>query len=356
MSERNFSEDDLRRRLHARADEVQPTDRLAYILHAADARSEAGAVVVQLGRRWLRWAGPLAAAAAAALVLMFVWSGQRGGAPTPAATTPPATIPTSITSSLPVSSSASPSTASGTPTAPTGGTAVPVYYVAQASRQPDGSAVGPRLYREWHRVAVPAGPHAKIQAALAQLWVDPQDPDYDTLAQPTMNVRTVTVAGSVATVDFDGWGGWGSSFEAAFVQQVIYTVTAADSSISRVRITVDGQVPPSGHLLLDEPQPRGNSLETLANVWILAPEHGATVGSPLQIRVYGTGFEGHVPLRVYRGSTIVWEGHVTTEMGGFAEAATTVTLPTGDYTIRAYNDSPQDGSLTEWDSKDFTVR
>lgn len=356
MSERHFSEDDLRRRLHARANEVQPTDRLADILHAVDARSEVGAVVVPLGRRWLRWTGPLAAAAAAALVLVFVWSGQRGGTPNHPATAPPTLTPTATSSTL-HSTSSGPSAASGSsPSGPGGGTTVPVYYVAEVPPQPDGTAFGPRLYREWHRVTVPEVPYATIRAALGQLWAEPLDPDYGTEAWGTMHVRAVTVQGSVATVDFDTWGGWGASFESAFVQQVIYTVTATDSSISRVRLTVNGKVPPSGHLLLTEPQSRGNSLQTLANAWILTPEQGSSVGSPTQIRVYGTGFEGNVPLRVYQGATMVWEGNVTTEMGGFAEATTSVTLPAGDYTIRAYNDSPQDGSLTEWDSKDFTVR
>lgn len=357
MSERHFSEDELRRRLHARANELQPTDRLADILHAVDARSEVGAMVVPLGRRWLRWTGPLAAAAAAALVVVFVWSGQHSGDPAPPATEPSTPIPTAPPSTALPTSSPPPSTTAGRPpTAPVGGTAVPVYYVSDVPRPPDGSPGGPWLYREFHRVTLPDGPNARVRAALDELSVEPTDPDYATGMWPTMSIRSVSVAGNLATVDFDAWGGWGASFESAFVQQVIYTVTAADSSVRRVRLTVNGQVPPSGHLLLDEPQDRGSSLETLANVWILAPEQGSSVGSPTQIRVYGTGFEGNVPLRVYQGATMVWEGNVTTEMGGFAEATTSVTLPAGNYTIRAYNDSPKDGSLTEWDSKDFTVR
>jgi hypothetical protein len=80
------------------------------------------------------------------------------------------------------------------------------------------------------------------------------------------------------------------------------------------------------------------------------------VSSPVAIKVYGTGFEGNVPLKVFKGGTEVASTQVTTRMGGYREAGTSIELPAGSYELRAYNDSGKDGSLTLWDSKAFTVR
>ncbi len=63
-----------------------------------------------------------------------------------------------------------------------------------------------------------------------------------------------------------------------------------------------------------------------------------------------------MPLRVYQGQTLVASTYVTTMMGGFAQAQTSITLPPGTYEVRAYNDNGRDDSLQLWDTKTFTVR
>jgi hypothetical protein len=148
----------------------------------------------------------------------------------------------------------------------------------------------------------------------------------------------------------------GSSFEVASVQQLVWTVTAAEPSVHSVRLLVNGAVAPSGHMDWSAPISRANALDTQANVWILAPNQGATVTSPVTVSVLGTGYEGNVPLRVYQGSREVASTFVTTMQGGFMQAQTTITLPRGSYELRAYNDNGEDGSLQLWDTKSFTVR
>jgi hypothetical protein len=136
----------------------------------------------------------------------------------------------------------------------------------------------------------------------------------------------------------------------------VYTVTAAEPSVTQVLLLVNGGVPPSGHVIWSSPVSRANALQTQAFVWVLAPTQGATVTSPVTVSVLGTGFEGNVPLKVYRGDRVVASTHVTTMMGGFAEAKTTFTLAPGTYEVRAYNDNGRDDSLQLWDTKAFTVR
>ena len=75
----------------------------------------------------------------------------------------------------------------------------------------------------------------------------------------------------------------------------------------------------------------------------------------MTIHVYGTGFEGQVPLKIFQDGVEVASSAVVTRMGGFAEASTTFDLPPGSYEVRAYNDNGQNADLTLWDTKTFTV-
>jgi hypothetical protein len=182
------------------------------------------------------------------------------------------------------------------------------------------------------------------------------DPDYSSLWPKGVSVRSLTISGSLATVDLTGFVALGSSFEVASVQQLVYTVTAAEPTVQQVRLLVNGAVAPSGHMDWSAPISRANALDTQANVWILAPTQGAAVTSPVTVSVLGTGYEGNVPLKFYVGDRLVAATYVTTMMGGFAQAQTTIQLMPGTYELRAYNDNGQDSSLQLWDTKTFTVR
>ena len=290
-------------------------------------------------------------------ILGFLWLRSSSG------TTPPTGTPTvTVTSSASRTSSttpavpairttdASPTAASMPSTTAVGSLLLPIYYVDEVS-----GVAGPRLYREFRSLTLmPAG---KVATALqAMISLPPSDPDYATLWPAGTLVKGIAVTADVATVDLTAYpSSLGSGSEAAAVSQLVYTVTAADPSITGVKVRVNGAVPPSGHLDLTGVQSRGNPLDDLANVWILAPTQGLSTGSPVTVKVYGTGFEGNVPLKVFRGATEVTSTQVTTMMGGFAEAQTTITLPPGTYELRAYNDNGMDATLQLWDSKTFTV-
>jgi len=289
-----------------------------------------------LVRRW-----PVLARAAAVVVMAVgvavLFSCNASPAPRPAARPSPS-------ATAPVSQSPSPSTSAGPIT-------VPVYYVVDVAG-PGGS--GPRLYREFHRVPSVGGD--PIVTAVAEMFGNTaEDPDYGSPWPAGTRVLSVTVSGDTATVDLSGFVSVGAAFESAMVQQLVYTVTGADPSVKQVRLLVNGATPPSGHSDWSAPVGRATMLDVQAYVWILAPEQGATVGSPVTITVYGTGFEGMVPIKVFRGGIEVASTFVTTMMGGFVEASTTVDLPAGDYQVRAYNDNGRDASLQLWDTKDFTV-
>lgn len=251
----------------------------------------------------------------------------------------------------PSGSSASPSTSSASPSADACATptrSAAIYYAA------DVPEFGPRLYREFAKVATCRD---RITESLTHMFeVPPVDPDYTSLWKQSTEVLGVTTSGSTATVDVSEFPALGASFEAAAVQQLVWTATAAEKSVKSVRLLVNGRTPDSGHVDWSAPVSRGNALETLANVWILAPTEGASVSSPVKVRVYGTGWEGNVPIRVFQGDEQVASTYVTTMMGQFAEASTKIKLPAGEYVIKAYNDNGMDDSLDLWDTKAFTVR
>jgi hypothetical protein len=226
--------------------------------------------------------------------------------------------------------------------------AIPVYYVADVAN-------APRLYREFHSLAVLNGSPA-LTAVTEMLRGTPVDPDYSSPWPKTVSVRSLTVSGNQATVDLTGFVALGAAYEVASVQQLVYTVTAAEPSVQQVRLLVNGAVAPSGHMDWSAPISRANALDTQANVWILTPTQGATVTSPVTVSVLGTGWEGNVPLQFYMGQRLVAATHVTTMMGGFAQAQTTIQLMPGTYELRAYNDNGRDGTLQLWDTKTFTVR
>ena len=310
------------------------------------------------GGRTPRWLWPVVAAVTA-LVLVVVGvvflgdrnqgePGKGAGAGTSTTATAGPSSPATAATTAPSTTSTSPSPSTSGPVA--GQVTVPVYYVV------DVEGVGPRLYREFHRVTRTGD---TVMTALTEMFTgQANDPDYRSLWPASTRVLAVTRGETpTITVNLSAWPtNLGSGFEAAAVQQLVYTATAADPTVTGVLLTVNGQQPPSGHLDLSAPQGRAPALETLAHVWVLAPEEGATVSSPVVVRVYGTGFEGNVPLKVFRGGTEVASTTVTTMMGGFTTAQTTITLPAGSYELRAYNDNGRDATLQLWDTKAFTVR
>lgn len=233
------------------------------------------------------------------------------------------------------------------------GAAVPVYYLADVAGQL-------RLYREFRQLPATGG---AARAALAEmLRGQPLDPDYVSLWPKTARVLNYSVSGDTATIDLSREaldGNSGAEGEARSIQQLVYTVTAADTAVRQVRLLVEGQ-PVSdlwGHGPVgQQPITRAPMLEVQGLIWIIDPAEGASSASPVTVRVFGTAFEGAITLRVFRGTALVTEKSVTTAMGEFREAATTFDLPAGTYTLRAYDENASNGTLIERDSKSFTVR
>jgi hypothetical protein len=351
----------LRRALTAEADGVTPAgDGLGRIRARIEERR---------GRQWWRSPVPvLAAAVVAGLLVGGIGLGLSGdGDDDPVVATTPSPdrgtqeAPTPSDSASPTGSAEPSATGSPDPSgsgSPEPGTPsvieVPVYYLYDDGR-------GPRLYREFHQVERLG--QGRIATAVTEMFGDRAvDPDYSSAWPAATQVLGVRLDGSIATVDLSRAAldaSVGSQAAEVSLQQLVYTVTAAQPQVSRVRVLVEGARVDQlwGHVAVgDRAFPRASALDVQGLVWILTPRQGRAYGSPVQVTVYGTAFEGNVTLKAFRDGTEVASTFVTTAMGDFVEASTDLSLEPGTYVLRAYDENAETGELVERDSKEFAVR
>ena len=332
--------DALRRALNAEADDVQPNaDGLMRIRDRIDARSTT-----------MSWLRPVTAVAA----VLVIAGGVAGGV---ALTHESGSDDGAIVVPQPTTSAPSESP-SPTPTeAPGVDVTVPVYYLAD-----NGTSL--KLYREFHRVPQVGD---KVFDALHEMFTgSPDDPDYrslwpagtraDAVSGDTTGVEKIDL-NDAALGPFNG----GSEAAALSVQQLVWTVTAADPSIHEVQILVNGKHVSDlwGSVDISQPQQRQSpSYEVLGAVWVLAPTQGQAVSSPVEINGVATVFEATVSIEILQGSTVVKRTFATASEGapGRGTWSKTITLPPGDYVVRAFEASAQDGHPTNIDDKAFTVR
>jgi Immunoglobulin-like domain of bacterial spore germination/Sporulation and spore germination len=330
----------LRRALDAEARRLDPTDPLDSGLTRIRARTDEEVAAGSGLRRWLAPAAVAAAVVTALVVGAAVWP-RGAAAPTgPAAqlrSPSPSTSPSpwAVRSPMPTPSS------SATPSTGTGAT-VAVYF---------GAAYNGRtmLYREFRRTTVDP-----VTGALQAMLAGPADLDYASLWPAGTTLAGVTRSGGVVTVTLSRpptvvappLGTYGASS----VQEVVYTVTAADPSVREVTVRY-----PGGH----STAARAPSVNVLASVWLLSPTQGGSQTSPVTLAGTASVFEGTVSWQVTQpDGSVVAQGTAMASIGapGRGTWSTTVTLPPGSYLAKAYAVSAQDGSATWPDSKAFTVR
>jgi hypothetical protein len=316
----------LRQVLTQAAAPIQPSDgSLGRVLTRANQRSP-----------W-SWGAPLLAAAAA-LVLVAGASVYVGTHGTTSAQ-PGSHSPSSST--LPSQTATGPSPTDSAHSSPTGTgslVALPVYYAGSFNGQT-------RLYREFHRVR--STDHA-VDAVTQALTTAPDDPDYRTLWKPGTTVLGYSTQGALAFVRLSSPP---VPMSTIALQQLVYTITAADTSVHKVLFAYGLSAAFGG------PVSRGATIDTLATVWLLQPTQGATVSSPVTLSGTAMVFEATMNWEIDTpDGTMVTSGNAMTPQA-FVQGpwSTTVSLPPGHYVALAFEASAKDGSKTWIDSKPFTV-
>ncbi|MBO1031782.1 GerMN domain-containing protein [Tessaracoccus sp. SD287] len=304
----------IRRVLNQRANAVEPPERLAELLTAAN-RTEARGP----RRRRFRWV--LSAAVAALLVglalpVLVPQLSLLGRPEVPMSST---------TANQTVSSNAPPSL-------PTMQRDLPIYYVG-ADR---------RLYREFRDL--PTQDDRLATAVGAVLNVAPQDSSYSSLwAGGQVNSATVTGSRIVIDISAPAFATFTTRAVAeAAINQVVYTAigTIGDQTGERtVQILIDGSpnLPVIGAPAADF---RKNGTAPLGLLWILTPEPVVPV-APGEVRIRG------YQQVVLADTTIAWQvldaeekvvrqGTVaaTGNEAGWRSFLATVVLPPGEYELR----------------------
>jgi hypothetical protein len=222
---------------------------------------------------------------------------------------------------------------------------VPVYVLGNTES-------GARLYREFRSGGATAT-RDPVRAAVRLLGEPPRDPDYRTpwLRVP---VTALTRSGPDVTVRFaDAPRLLHAGDSTVAVQQVVHTVTAADTKVERVRVIAPGL--PAG--LTAGPLGRARQLDVLAPVWLLTPADGARAARRVVLTGTASVFEATVTVEARQGTRVVAKTFATAsagapERGGWTA---TVTLPPGDYLLAAFEVSARDGTELSTDTKRITV-
>jgi hypothetical protein len=229
---------------------------------------------------------------------------------------------------------------------------VPVYYLGETT-------TGLRLFREFHRVRT-SEPEAV--AALNQMFSQPpSDPDYSSPWPAESRALSVERFGGQITVDLSSpvlETNVARGTADLMTQQLVYTVQGALQSTDPVQLLVEGgRVADISGSPTAEPLARADAHDVQALTWVISPAEGATVPSTFRVEGIASAFEGNVVWQLLRGSAVVDEGFTTTAEGQtFSPYSFTVgDVPAGDYTLRVYQTSPEDGSETFVDTKSITV-
>jgi len=284
------------------------------------------------------------------LPLLASCAGEDGdNRPAAARPTPSASA---VESPSPTQSPTPPASPAPTPTA-TGTSARAVYYLA------DTGFGGPRLYREFH--ARPATTAVLRDAVTAMLTEKPKDADYTSLWPKGSTVRGVRLSGTTAFVDLSkeaGTANAGAAAEAASIQQLVYTATAAAPFVKSVQILIEGKTIADlwGHVDTSKPIARRMAAEILGPVWITRPA-GGSVKRGGEFGGEATVFEATVSWELLQGGKVVKKGFTNADMGAPARGPWNdiADVPPGDYVLRAFESSAEDGRPTFVDDKPLRV-
>jgi hypothetical protein len=281
---------------------------------------------------------------APALVLAVLAAGCGGSS------APPSSAPSSPEPTATAPAASPTGTGTSSVPSPAGTSARAVYYLHDTGR-------GPRLYREFH--PRPTTTAVIRDAVTAMLTEKPYDGDYTSLWPSATTVRGARVDGTTAYVDLSREarrGSAGAESEAASLQQLVYTVTAAAPSVRSVQLLVEGSAVETlwGHVDTRQPMTRRPAAEILGPVWLLVPRtiaRGARFGGEASV------FEATVSWEFRQGTRVVASGHTNAATGapGRGPWSAVADVPPGEYVLRAYESSAEDGTATFVDDKPVTV-
>ena len=190
----------------------------------------------------------------------------------------------------------------------------------------------------------------------------PLDPDYVNLWGGTNTVNSVTVNGSVATVDLGAISlNVGAEAEQRAIDQIVWTLTDVAPEVKSVVFTVNGKSVESfaGHVDTTVQFARAVDYEVLNPIQISSINEGGALTTPVSISGQACTFEANVVWKLSQNGAVIKEGFTTATTGCPDRGNWKLSfenLQPGVYTIQALEYSAEDGSLSAKDDKSFTLR
>jgi len=232
------------------------------------------------------------------------------------------------------------------------------YFVGDTAR-------GLRLYKEVQIVDVgenelgsDKGLNALTMLVTGQL--PPFDGDHKTLWKSGSKVIDIKREDGIATVDLSlGRFDVGAEAEQRAIDQIVWTLTANDPTVTSVKFTVDGLPVETlaGHVDATATFVLGFSYDVLASVGIDQLDR-SDVTSPVVFTGMACTFEANVSWELLQNKTVINSGATTAAIACPDRSAWKIELgplAPGKYTIRVFDLSAEDGSVISEDDRDFTV-
>lgn len=217
-----------------------------------------------------------------------------------------------------------------------------------------------RLFSEVH--LVPSKGSDVTKSALNALLngEKPLDPDYVNLWESKSKLINYSVNGSNALVDVHIENlNVGASAEQKAIEQILFTIAAQNEQIKEVEFLRDGKkvesfaghVDTTGRFLIDE------GFRSLATV-DLDLEEGALLERPFLVTGLACTFEANVPWEITQGNKVIASGAQTAGEACPVRSKFEINLSnltSGEYVIRVWESSMEDGSLINQDTKSFRI-
>jgi len=233
---------------------------------------------------------------------------------------------------------------------------VPVYWLGQQVGAREKSAV--RLYRTWAKVS---GRPAE-QAVRIMTSKQPNDPDYYSVWRGAA-LNTVTRSDGVVTVDFKELpkATLDSKLARLATQQLVYTVQGAlQDNQTPVQVTQAGRSVQKlfGQVDASAPLGRAQAAEVQALVWIDSPTEDQAVEPKLTVQGVAAAYEATVNYQVTNLKTReTRKSFANTKEGQkFSSYSFQLTLSPGPWQLSVYLVSPEDGRVTDTDTKSILVK
>jgi hypothetical protein len=235
------------------------------------------------------------------------------------------------------------------------GLPVKLYFVADTPR-------GLKLFSEERSYAAFDDMNLQVISDLVSGKVSPLDPDYTNLWGGTNTVNSVTVNGSVATVDLGEISlNVGAEGEQRAIDQIVWSLTALAPAVKFVAFTVNGKTVESfaGHVDTTAQFVRAIDYEVLNPIQISSLNEGAELTASFTVSGQACTFEANVVWKLMQGDVVVNEGFTTATSGCPDRGDWSISfdnLEAGEYTIQTLEYSAEDGSLFAKDDKRVAVK